>query len=78
MSNFAVSIPSYLHVSHGDEDIIKDSLMGGKSLNLTDQCLTLLKGKNMLLIKILKQLCLTMSFILFGKKIIMALNMTLN
>ena len=24
MSNFAVSIPSYLHVSHGDEDIIKD------------------------------------------------------
>lgn len=43
MSNFAVSIPSYLHVSHGDEDIIKDSFMGGKSLNLTDQCLTLLK-----------------------------------
>mgnify|MGYP000251359562 CR=1 FL=1 len=30
MSNFAVSIPSYLHVSHGDEDIIKDSFMGGR------------------------------------------------
>lgn len=24
MSNFAVSIPSYIHVSHGDEDTIKE------------------------------------------------------
>lgn len=31
MSNFAVSVPSYLHVSHGDEDIIKDSFIGGKN-----------------------------------------------
>ena len=30
MSNFAVSVPFYLHVSHGNEDTIKDCLIGGK------------------------------------------------
>lgn len=79
MSNFAVSIPSYLHVSHGDEDIIKDSLMGGKIIEFDGSMFDLTqKVKNMLLIKNIETVVLTMSFILFGKKIIMALNMTLN
>lgn len=52
MSNFAVSIPSYLHVSHGDEDIIKDSLMGGKIIEFDGSMFDLTqKVKNMLLIK---------------------------
>ena len=52
MSNFAVSIPSYLHVSHGNEDIIKDSLMGGKIIEFDGSMFDLTqKVKNMLLIK---------------------------
>lgn len=52
MSNFAVSVPSYLHVSHGDEDIIKDSLIGGKIIEFDGSMFDLIqKVKNMLLIK---------------------------
>jgi hypothetical protein len=52
MSNFAVSIPSYLHVSHGDEDTIKDCLIGGKIIEFDGSMFDLTqKVKNMLLIK---------------------------
>lgn len=52
MSNFAVSIPSYLHVSHGDEDIIKDFFMGGKIIEFDGSMFDLTqKVKNMLFIK---------------------------
>lgn len=52
MSNFAVSIPSYIHVSYGDEDTIKDFSMGGKIIEFDGSMFDLIqKIKNMLLIK---------------------------
>lgn len=52
MSNFAVSIPSYIYVSHGDEDTIKDFSMGGKIIEFDGSMFDLIqKIKNMLLIK---------------------------
>lgn len=52
MSNFAVSIPSYIYVSHGDEDTIRDFSMGGKIIEFDGSMFDLIqKIKNMLLIK---------------------------
>lgn len=52
MSNFAVSIPFYIHVSHGDKDTIKDFSMGGKIIEFDGSMFDLIqKIKNMLLIK---------------------------
>ena len=92
MSNFAVSVPFYLHISHGNEDTIKDCLIGGKIIEFDGSMFDLIqKVKNMLLIKNIETVvfndelhmsnfAVSVPFYLhiFGKKIIMALNMTLN
>lgn len=52
MSNFAVSIPFYIHVSYGDEDTIKDFSMGGKIIEFDGSMFDLIqKIKNILFIK---------------------------
>lgn len=52
MSNFAVSVPFYVHISHGNEDTIKDCLIGGKIIEFDGSMFDLIqKVKNMLLIK---------------------------